>query len=558
MKFHKNKFLAFIAGAALVLAVGACSSSSDDDEMAGTPPPATTDPTPESTPELTAAEQLTAAETAVVAAKAMVDALMDSSTAEDAAAAYTALGNAQTALHTASGLPENKIAAKQAVIDDLQAEVDQLTMDLEALQNPEGPSAETIAEGMLVAMAIGPMSTRADLDANTAGIQMPFMANGRKLTEEPPTTDDTKDDFAMAGYAPATITGWQGAKYTRTTAADAVAMTPEMTDTVVRYTDQADPTDQAYTVYYSDVEAENREGVASGAGGVLVLEAEQAGNHALFVGDFGITAAHQTIPAPVNDPATDDVDEGIVSVMGSFTGVPGTFACPSECTRSSDEDGNLITFGGSWTFTPAKVAEGADPHMVPGVIADPDYLTFGQWRRDTVGDDGTESGISAFAMGNELHNAQQVTGTAKYEGAASGTYMKKTFDGDGNPTPIASGQFTADSELTAYFGQLNDAEDVGTIAPNLTESISGSVTDFRNSAGDMINPGWTVEFMKTTIGSDGDFTGMATGMGEYSGQFYGDSTEEDGDTPMPSSAAGTFDGHFSNGHVLGAFAARKK
>ena len=34
--------------------------------------------------------------------------------------------------------------------------------------------------------------------------------------------------------------------------------------------------------------------------------------------------------------------------------------------------------------------------------------------------------------------------------------MKKTFDGDGNPTPIASGQFTADSELTAYFGQLNE------------------------------------------------------------------------------------------------------
>ena len=71
---------------------------------------------------------------------------------------------------------------------------------------------------------------------------MPFTVDGRKLTET-----DMDDDFAMAAYAPASITGWQGAKYTRTTAADADASTPEMTDTVVRYTDQADPTDQAYS-----------------------------------------------------------------------------------------------------------------------------------------------------------------------------------------------------------------------------------------------------------------------------------------------------------------------
>ena len=371
------------------------------------------------------------------------------------------------------------------------------------------------------------------------------------------------DDFAMAAYAPASITGWQGAKYTRTTDADADASTPEMTDTVVRYTDQADPTDQAYSVYYTSGTVGDREAVSGvSADGVLTIDTNTiAGNHALFMGDFGITAAHQTIPAPTDDGTTEDVDEAMVSVMGSFNGVPGAFACPSGCTRSSDEDGNLSGLGGSWTFTPAEVADGADPHMVVGVIADPEYLTFGHWRRDTVDDDGTTSAISAFAIGNMgTEHTAQVTGTAKYAGPASGTYMKKTFDGDGNPTPIASGQFTADSELTAFFGQMpvSAEDDLGTIAPNLLNSISGSVTDFRNSAGDMINPGWTVELMKGTIANDGSFMGTTTGMGAYNGQFYGASTPVENVTPIPSAAAGTFDGHFSNGHVLGAFAARKK
>ena len=50
MKFHENKLLTTAAAVALALAVGACGSNgSDDDEMAGTPPPATTDPAPDPT-----------------------------------------------------------------------------------------------------------------------------------------------------------------------------------------------------------------------------------------------------------------------------------------------------------------------------------------------------------------------------------------------------------------------------------------------------------------------------------------------------------------------------
>ena len=125
MKFHKNKLLTTGAAVALALAVGACSSSSDDDEMAGTPPPATTDPAPDPTPELTPAQQLAAAEEAVTAAAALVAALTPSSTPEEAAEAYAASGKAQAAVHAATNLPENRITA-------LQARVDQLVLDLDA------------------------------------------------------------------------------------------------------------------------------------------------------------------------------------------------------------------------------------------------------------------------------------------------------------------------------------------------------------------------------------------------------------------------------------------
>jgi hypothetical protein len=368
------------------------------------------------------------------------------------------------------------------------------------------------------------------------------------------------DDFAMAMYAPTSITGWQGAKYTRTTDADEVTNMPEMTDMVVRYTDQADPTDEAYDEYYSTTNAATREAVTGAdADGVLSLDEQDVdGNHELFTGDFGITAPHQSIPAPTDDPDTD-ADEAMVEIDGSFNGVPGTFNCESGCSRMSDAMGNLSALGDEWTFTPT-VAEDGDigDIMVVGVVPDPDYLTFGYWRRDTETDDEkTTSGVSAFAMGNEVHDAQ-VTGTAKYAGPATGMYVRKTFDANGEPTPEESGQFTADAVLTAYFGQVNDDANRGTIAENLVNSISGSVSTFEDSDGDLIDDAWKVDLVKGAITSAGSFMGTTTGMGSYNGQFYGLDMNAADEQLMPSAATGTFDGHFTNGHVLGAFAASKQ
>ena len=114
--------------------------------------------------------------------------------------------------------------------------------------------------------------------------------------------------------------------------------------------------------------------------------------------------------------------------------------------------------------------------------------------------------------------------------------------------------FTAKAVLKAYFGQTTEE----TIAPSLLNSINGSISDIVDGNGDTVDEDWTVELLKTAIESNGSYEGDATGMGSYSGQFHGSSTAVENVVPMPSSTSGTFDAHFSNGHVLGAFGASRK
>jgi hypothetical protein len=410
----------------------------------------------------------------------------------------------------------------------------------------EDELAAIAAEGTRVATAIGPGSTRADSDADDTGNQMPFTVDGGKLTEAPETMTDMTDDFAKSDGAPAMIDGLAGATYTRTTGM--------VEDTVYSYTDQAAPTDQAYLEYYSNSNVGDRDAVSGATeAGVLTIDVNDIeGNHALFGATFGITGPHQSIPAPVNDVDTD-VDEGIVSFKGTFHGIPGTFMCPTGCEIGSDKDSNLNSLAGAWTFTPDDVAEGADAHMVAGVIDDPDYLDFGYWLIATEDEGGKVTyAVLAFAEGNrDYGNVGGVEGTAEYAGPATGLYVKRTVNSDGTITPIASGQFTADAVLNASFGGPSVAEDT-------QFNISGSISDFRNSADEMIAEAWKVELMGNADGEDniaaaGTFGGMTTGGGSYAGTFHGDSAAD-----QPTAASGTFDAHFPNGDVLGAFGANKR
>ena len=357
-------------------------------------------------------------------------------------AARAAVGAAQTALTAAADLPMD-------VADNLGTLVSSLDSRLGGIETARmdtGPSEEAQAEAMSVAMAIARDGMDMSSIALLAGLEAdPFAVGGGKVTERPVTPDEDSDDFAKSADAAVAIVDRAGSMYTHVMEDDAGTMNLDesATTTVVVYTDIEDPADEAYSVYYSEAAAPGRDAVeAADADGVLSLtEDDIEGNHELFMGDFGITAPHQTIPGPADDGDTEDVDEAEVSIMGSFNGIPGTFACVETCSRSSDEDGNLSGFGGTWTFTPAEQEMGDDPYMVVGVIDDTDYLDFGYWKVEGTDQDGDATlTVGTFARGEMQHvRLDDVVGTASYTGAATGLYMKKTFDQDGDVTPVSSG-----------------------------------------------------------------------------------------------------------------------
>ena len=456
--------------------------------------------------------------------------------------------------------------------------------------DPAAEAAADKAEAELIAAAIGPGDRNvADLNTSTGDIEMPFTVDGKKLTgDDAGTADDKDDDYTKSDTAPAGISGWTGAMYERTTREDNDATTNVnelIIDRVVSYTDQADPSAQAYSKYFSTEGAGDRDAVeeASAIGILSIDEAGVAGNHELFTGDFGITGPFQTIPAPSDDPATAQ-DEETVTVNGAFYGISGSFVCESGCTRTSDKDGNLSALGGEWTFTPNGVSDTGKTEqenqafiatlVVAGVVPDTDYMNFGYWLRETVGKDGTEYAMSPFHRGARNYgNVTTVVGTATYEGDATGLYMKKTLTSEGDVTgPFESGQFTADVMLNASFSG-ND------VSVNDQFSISGSVSAFMDASGNEINENWELllntgnaagtaqdnmdesvgTFMGTTAGKN-----LAGDPGVWEGTFYGSNLgvdENNAETTgvvLPSSAAGTFDGHFTNGHVRGAFGATKQ
>ncbi len=426
--------------------------------------------------------------------------------------------------------------------------------------------------GRLIAGAIeGGMPGWVDTDGDVDGRQMPFVSDGRMFMEAPHTTNNADDDFAMSERMPIKIEDWAGTSHMRMTIKDdedTMDMNEAVIDMVVSYTDETDKKDQAYAEFFGQTGASQPGGVSgynADDGVITIAQGEVGANYMEFSGDFGITAANQLIPAPVDDEGTSDVDEAMVEVKGSFYGVDGTFSCPSTCTRSSDKDGKLSGLGGSWTFKPTSTM--LDDLMVPGVVRDDDYLTFGYWTRDDYkGKDGSlRRQFAAFARGvQQYSDVSAVTGTASYKGKATGLFATKKFDpNDGSPIPTAGGQFTANVSLKAYFSQDTDQS----IAPNRLNTISGEINNFLNDAGEMIDKDWTLMLEGTNhahtsnTGAGGTFSGMTKGDtemmdGTFSGTFHGGDDSNTADVvEMPDAVTGIFDGHFSDGHVAGAFGA---
>ena len=270
-----------------------------------------------------------------------------------------------------------------------------------------------------------------------------------------------------------------------------------------------------------------------------------------------------------DDPA-DEEDEAF-ETSGTYNGAMGMYKCAGGaggCTVNINAMGKITGMSDGWIFTPDEGATSDVP--------DADYLHYGVWLKKTTDEDGvvTYNEVETFA-GSSLAatgDVTSVTGTATYEGGATGVYEHSVKNPDGTEASATSGHFTADAELTAYFAQtLDDAsttavDESGQIPPNLLRSISGTINNFMLSGHDE-GPGWSVSLEKGAIApSTGTASGLAKGGGaaaSYSATFHGPIGDHDGDAetpaiPHPGAVVGEFNAFFSNGSVVGAFGARKQ
>jgi hypothetical protein len=436
-------------------------------------------------------------------------------------------------------------------------------------------------EAMRVAMAINHDYAAPDADSSTDNVVDPAVSidsNNMIVFTGVDMDDDTDDEFSKSDMAPAMIPGWEGAKYERS---DDEAKTA---DTIVKYNNKEPNTDALYIDHFGAAQT----GIdGTQTNGVLTMATDQSMNSPI-VADFGLTAHSQTIT--FDNTNTGDMTEGPTpSISGSVSGIPGTFTCAGTCTATSgSESADLMTLSSGWMFTPSAIigedgasltgddlTEALPEIMVEGVVPDPDFMIFGYWLHEMTDDEGaTTYQMAGFQDGTIEYggsggNVADVDGTATYEGPATGLYMSKALTDEGQPTdPFNSGQFVADVMLQATFGQT----DAMSLVPNTLFTISGMIDNFRDAEGDMINAQWGVSLEQTTIGGAGTTTGMGSGDGQansytgvanamnlgmnvagsYSGTFYGAAGT---DNATPSSTAGMFDAHFSNGHVRGAFGA---
>jgi hypothetical protein len=429
--------------------------------------------------------------------------------------------------------------------------------DDDEMEEPEGPGLAKDAMSLAMNIegaALPTMPATTDIGDNG----MPMMTSKLEMSDM-----DIHD-----------IMGWDGNAYSKMNAAD--GDTAASTDFVAVYNNKEADKPTAYRTVYADCAVsgdgacEDNTGYDSIASGVITFDSDPTELSDMIMATLfdGIQNRGQ-VQVPVDDAGTDAKEN---EVAGTFHGVPGTYTCTggSACTVMRDMDG-VLDLGDNWTFTPKVLAEGADPHMV--AVEDDDYLHFGFWKNTSEDKDGDPvlmaNGVFGGAMMSVLTDlrSQELEGSATYSGAATGKYVRKEFDSDGEPEHLYGGQFTADAELTAYF--LGDD-----VAVNKQQSIEGMITNFMDGE-DSIDSTWSVTLMKagfsTTDADTFDNTaanpakGMTEGdkemMGNWEARFFGEVTAgEAGANPAvadvyPSGIAGRFNGHFVNGHALGAFGA---
>ena len=245
------------------------------------------------------------------------------------------------------------------------------------------------------------------------------------------------------------------------------------------------------------------------------------------------------------------------SVMGSYYGIAGTFACPAggdNCVITRDDKGKITT-SFNITFTPTASGDARDNAIVMNAVDDNEYLHFGYWMDGGeiytfVGEKGYSGTVADYSTSNT---------TATYKGAAGGYYTHGT----------AAGEFTAKAELKAVFGTGGTTATDAAVG-SAHNGISGTISDFAATTGGATLDAWKLTLGKADLPSSGSFAGPVKGdttspdaaSGKWSANFHEYTTQPTpaDDVPaIPDAVTGQFTGNFGAGsHVAGAFAAEKE
>ena len=377
-----------------------------------------------------------------------------------------ALTAAMTALEMAEAALAALMLDGSATQDELKAAQDAVDAAMMALDE-----AQT-AHDTYVAMQ-PPMYDMAALDTaiGTPGTQPTVL-----LVRQTNTADDTirggkvtAADYEAATWPVPAITDWAGSVYEH-----------EDGTSVVVYTDIDDPGNLAFSEYYASETVDDRAEISAVVDGVLTLENAEALELISGVGLF-----------PTGDRQTFTFMDDERMVDGMFNGIPGTFECTdTTCTVTTDEEGELLSATGTWTFTPDDATD-----EVMGVVPDDDYLDFGYWVMTEEDEDGeTTYMVNTFHRGEDLYgDVSRVEGSATYAGGAAGLFTKREFSSGGMGELVGAGRFTAKANLTAYFG----GGDIGT---NKQFTIDGDITDFMHN-GEPIDNSWMVSLARIIHGA---------------------------------------------------------
>lgn len=284
-----------------------------------------------------------------------------------------------------------------------------------------------------------------------------------------------------------------------------------------------------------------------------------------------------TIPTNIN---------GSENASVTFLGIPGTITCGNDaCTKTyiAGTEG-LFHFGNDATFTPRETD--VDDLVVARIVTDlnAEHLAFGYWLTTTGSGTSLRHSIDTYAEGfgygannpipaasNLVNDATNgLLGSASYSGGAAGVYVYKKGELPDNPD-LYDGEFVADVALTAQFGDNRQ----GRIALADQWKITGTINGFKSvtSSTDHDLSGWE-------LGLEADFgaRAAATGVIATPNLTLTNAETEGGSTEgtwiaafygaLPVAGAGTaaadntieaivgeFDGHFIDGHVVGAFGA---